>query len=143
MMPAQSIWMIRLSLCYLLCISLIGSLLLIHKAVPLHPALWALLPIHYEMAIWGWVVQFVMGTAYWMFPRYLKGSKRGSGVLGWLVVIFFNSGLWILLSPFILDIHLVIFRITGRLLIVGSVFLYAFLMWQRVVSYRQFESRTD
>ncbi len=137
-MPVQSIWMIRLSLGYLLCIAFLGSLLLIHKTVEIHPALWSLLPVHYEMAIWGWLLQFVMGTAYWMFPRYLKGPKRGSPRLAWMVVVSLNFGLWLLLVSYFIQFSRYT-KLAGRSLIIISVLLFVSLMWRRVVSYRKFD----
>ncbi|MEX2456074.1 MAG: hypothetical protein WD381_02120, partial [Balneolaceae bacterium] len=110
----------------------LGSILLIHKAMPLHPATWALLPIHYEMAIWGWLVQFVMGTAYWMFPRYLFDKGRGSERMAWAVVIVLNFGIWLL----IMSVFLESVALAGRTSILISAFLFAGLMWKRVVSYR-------
>src|SRR5690554_3877416 len=67
--PATSIHMLRLSLIWLLVAFTSGSLLLLNKAMGFHPALWALLLVHMEAAIFGWILQFVMATAYWMFPR--------------------------------------------------------------------------
>ncbi len=135
-MPIQSVWMIRLSLSYLFVAVLTGAVLLVHKAVPIHNALWGLLPIHYEMAIWGWLIQFVMGTAYWMFPRYLMDKGRGSSVLAWSVVAIMNLGLWLLLISYVTYDHL---AFVGRgLLLIGTI-LFAGLMWNRVVSYRNRE----
>jgi len=60
-------------------------------------------PIHYELTIWGWLVQFVMGTAYWIFPRFLKGESRGSALPAWIMVCLYNIGLILLaISVFIL-----------------------------------------
>jgi|AntRauTorcE11897_2_1112592.scaffolds.fasta_scaffold00943_10 hypothetical protein len=132
-MPVQSVWMIRLSLSYLLVAILTGAVLLVHKAVPIHNAIWGLLPVHYEMAIWGWLVQFVMGTAYWMFPRYLKDKGRGSTVLAWSVVAIMNLGLWLLLASYVTDEYL---AIAGRGFLLIGTLLFAGLMWNRVVSYR-------
>lgn len=132
-MPVQSVWMIRLSLSYLLIAILTGAVLLIHKAIPIHDAIWGFLPVHYEMAIWGWLVQFVMGTAYWMFPRYLKDKGRGSTGLAWSVVAVINLGLWLLLASYVLNEYL---ALAGRGLLLIGTFLFAGLMWNRVVSYR-------
>jgi hypothetical protein len=125
--------MIRLSLSYLLIATLIGAVLLTHKAVPIHNAIWGLLPIHYEMAVWGWLVQFVMGTAYWMFPRYLKDKGRGSSALAWSVVAVMNLGLWVLLGSYVTGDYM---TAAGRGLLLIGVLLFAGLMWNRVVSYR-------
>lgn len=132
-MPAQSVWMIRLSLSYLLIAILIGAVLLTHKAVPIHNAIWGLLPIHYEMAVWGWLVQFVMGTAYWMFPRYLMDKGRGSSALAWSVVAVMNLGLWVLLGSYVTGDYM---ATAGRGLLLIGVLLFARLMWNRVVSYK-------
>lgn len=139
-MPAQSIWMIRISMGYLLFITIIGSLLLIHKVVEIHPAMWAFLPVHYEMAIWGWMVQFVMGTAYWMFPRYLQAKRpRGSESSAWMIVALLNSGIILLVIEHLTQIS-PFFKISGRILIISSVGLFVSMMWKRVVSYRNLES---
>lgn len=135
-MPIHSVWMIRLSLCYLLVAVLTGAVLLVHKAIPIHNALWGFLPFHYEMAIWGWMVQFVMGTAYWMFPRYLEDKGRGSSGLAWSVAVLLNLGLWLLLISYITSDQLAIF---GRGLLLIGTLLFAALMWNRVVSYRNRE----
>ena len=134
-MPAQTLWMLRISLIYFLLAALTGSLLLIHKAIPLHPSAWALLPLHYEIAIWGWVVQFVMGTAYWMFPRFLKGKKHGPENPAWWMVILFNAGLIALLASHVLQPTQYLAP-GGRILLAISILLFGFLMWNRVASFK-------
>lgn len=135
MMPKASIWMIRLSLIYLLVSVLIGGLILSHKAIDIHPMLWSLLPLHYELAIWGWLVQFVMGTAYWMFPKKLTGERRGPVLPAWIMVGLFNIGL-ILLATSTLISGTFVAPLIGRALIGISTILFAGLIWQRVVNYR-------
>lgn len=131
-MPSQTIWMIRLSLIYLLIAVLIGGLLITHKAIGLHPMLWSLLPVHFELAIWGWLVQFVMGTAYWMFPRHVQGKARGNDILAWLLVLLFNFGLLLLILPqkYLYDYPI------SRLLIAISILLFFGLIWPRIKTYR-------
>lgn len=135
-MPSQSVWMLRLSLVYLTISILVGGLLLIHKAVSIHPAVWGLLPVHFELAIWGWVVQFVMGTAYWMFPRFLKGALRGNSTIATLMVILYNGGLFLLLLS-VLEIYSSFLAPAGRGLMLISVTLFAVLMWSRIISFRK------
>lgn len=132
-MPVVSIWMIRLSLSFLFITFVTGSVMLLNKAFGWSPALWALLPIHLEVALLGWVLQFVMGTAYWMFPRYLRGPKRGNIRMARMMVIILNSG--ILLSAFSIGNTWVLF--IGRFLLLTGVGLFVALMWRRVVSYRR------
>jgi hypothetical protein len=134
MMPAISILMIRLSLIWLLISALAGSLILIHKAAVIHHAIWILLPVHFELAIWGWLVQFVIGTAYWMFPKKLEDERRGPVLPAWIMVFLFNAGLiFIITSALSPNIPA---AITGRALIAGSIFIFAGLIWHRVVTYR-------
>ncbi|WP_101071732.1 hypothetical protein [Rhodohalobacter barkolensis] len=135
MMPSQSIWMIRSSLLYLLLSVSVGTLILIHKVIAVHPFIWALLPAHYEMAIWGWVVQLAMGTAYWMFPKKLSEPRRGPGWAGWLVFGFYNFGLMLLVITTLFQTHFFV-SIASRGLILSSILIFAILMWQRIVTYR-------
>lgn len=134
-MPAQSIWMIRLSLLCLSVSVLIGGLLFIHKVIHIHPIIWAFLPLHYELAIWGWLVQFVMGTAYWMFPRFLKGERRGPDLPAWIMVCLYNTGLILLAASVFIPINFPA-AMSGRVLIGAGVMIFAGLTWRRVVSYR-------
>jgi len=138
-MPTQSILMLRISFIYLILAVSIGGILLFHKAQPLHPAVWALLPIHFEAAIWGWLIQFVMGTAYWMFPRFLKGEARGSVNLAWGMAALFNTGLLLLIAGYFPVTDLLNFKAVGRAMILSSILLFGWLTWSRVVSYRNLE----
>lgn len=134
-MPVQSVWMIRLSLMHLLIAVIIGGLLLIHKTTPLHPGIWALLPVHFELAIWGWLVQFVMGTAYWMFPRHLTGEARGGTNRSWIMIVLFNSGTLLLVTGYFLP-EISYIPLIARFSVLLSILLFISLMWKRVVTYR-------
>lgn len=133
-MPVQSVWMLRLSLIWLLVSVMIGGLILLEKAMNIMPLIWGFLPVHYELAIWGWMVQFVIGTAYWMFPKYLSGSRRGPEWLAWSVLVVLNAGIMILTASILLQIPLL--AQTGRGFILLSIFTFAALIWKRVVTYR-------
>ncbi len=134
-MPLQSVWMIRLSLCWLLISAVIGALILTGKVTPVSPLMWTLLPMHYEMAIWGWMVQFVVGTAYWMFPKYLTGDRRGPQWAGWLLLILINAGIALLCASTLAP-ESPSLALTGRGLILSSILLFALLAWNRVTTYR-------
>lgn len=134
-MPSQSVWMIRFSMIYLLIAITIGGILLIHKATPLHPGIWALLPIHFELAIWGWLIQFVMGTAYWMFPRHLSGEARGATTQSWGMVALMNSGIILLAAGHLLP-AIPYLKISARFTVLAAIILFISLMWNRVVTYR-------
>jgi hypothetical protein len=127
--------MIRISFICLATVAVSGALLLANKGTTLHPAIWALLPMHFELAIWGWLVQFVMGTAYWMFPRHLTGKPRGPETLAWIVAAFLNTGiLFIILGSYISGGQL--FSAAGRILTAISILIFIGLMAGRAVSYR-------
>lgn len=136
-MPAPSRWMIRCSLLYLLAGFAIGAGMLISKACPAaYPQIWQLLPVHIEVAIFGWIIQFTMGTAYWILPRYLETGDRGDSMPAKLMVALFNAGILINIFSYM---HFVsgdaVFW--GRLLEIGGVGLFIILHWNRAVSYRK------
>lgn len=131
-MPWISIWMIRLSLIYLMITFLTGSILLLNKVFSFHPGLWALLPLHIEAAMLGWIMQFVLGTAYWMFPRFLQGPIRGSQKAACYMFITVNAG--ILFSAFSMGNEWVLF--IGRILFLLGAGLFVIIIRNRIVSYR-------
>jgi hypothetical protein len=131
-MPWISIWMIRLSLIYLMITFLTGSILLLNKAFSFHPGLWALLPLHIEAAMLGWIMQFVLGTAYWMFPRFLQRPIRGNQKAACYMFITVNAG--ILFSAFSMGNEWILF--IGRLFLAMGMILFISIIRGRVVSYR-------
>ena len=138
-MPVQSVWMMRISMVWLLLTVITGGLLLVHKGIEIHPAMWALLPLHFEMAMWGWIVQLAMGTAYWIFPRHLEGKIRGAEMPATCMVVLFNAGLMVVLMS---SLHKfpIILPVSGRIMIAISILIFMMLMWGRVKSYRQLKS---
>lgn len=134
-MPAPSRWMIRCSLLYLLAGFTIGALILIAKAYLAYSQIWSLLSVHIEVLIFGFIIQFTMGTAYWILPRFLKGPPRGNIFWSKLMVVSFNAG--ILLN--VLTYLNVIGRwgtVAGRILEVLAVITFIALHWNRAVSYQ-------
>ena len=94
-MPAVSIWFIRSALLYLLAGFTLGALLLAGKGVTLPPGLWRWLPVHFELLLVGWLVQLVMGVAYWIFPRFgMTPQARGREGLAWVALALLNGGVW-------------------------------------------------
>lgn len=135
-MPVQSVWMLRISLVYLLAAFVIGGVLLTHKGVGLASAAWSLLPVHIEIALFGWLIQFVMGTAYWMLPRFLTRPKRGDERLGWLMILLLNAGIWLYISTQVRIFPAPGFLV-GRLLELSAVAIFVTLHWNRIVPYRR------
>lgn len=60
--------MVRASLLWLLAGVALGGLMLVDRAVP---GAWVAraLPTHVHMVLVGWLLQFAVGVAYWLFPR--------------------------------------------------------------------------
>ncbi|MDQ3541313.1 MAG: cbb3-type cytochrome c oxidase subunit I [Chloroflexota bacterium] len=67
-MDRLSIVMVRSSLIWLLAGVVIGSLMLVDRAIPGDWRLW-MAPSHGHMLFVGWLVQFALGIAYWLMPR--------------------------------------------------------------------------
>ena len=90
-MPPLSAWMVRLSLVSLALGALVGGLLLAAvPAVAPHGA--ALRQMHLDLMLFGWLVQFVLGVAYWMLPRHAATPERGSAPLAWGAFALFQCG---------------------------------------------------
>lgn len=133
-MPRVSVWMIRMSFLYLAFGVSIGALLLISKSLGIASFAWNLLPIHIEFLIFGWIIQFTLGTAYWILPRYLKTKGRGKPLPAIMMVVLLNTGILLMviseLKPGYSFLGLI-----GRSSQLLAVVLFIRLHWQRIVSY--------
>jgi len=127
--PRLSVIGIRLALLYFLLGISAGSMLLVHKAFPLHPATWALLPLHIEFLLSGWIVQLVFAVGYWIFPRFLNEPKRGNLALAWAALAALN--LSILLLVFASLATQGALSLAGRILQVLAAALFAASLWGR------------
>ena len=130
-MPSVSVWMIRLSLVYLLMGITLGVLLLINKAILISPELMLLLPVHIELLIFGWIIQFTLGTAYWILPRYLISKDRGSSALALLMPVFLNTGIWMVLVSNAGE-QMNFLALYGRIAALLAVLFFVILHWNRV-----------
>lgn len=99
-MPRLTNWFIRAALIYLALGFTLGALLLANKGLPLHPAMWSLLPAHIEFLLFGWTSQLVMGMAFWILPRFPQPPVRGNEKPAWGAFFLVNAGVLLLaLSP--------------------------------------------
>jgi len=131
--PRLSQWMIRAAFIYLLLGFTLGALLLIHKGLSLHPALWAWLPAHIEFLLMGWIVQLTMGVAFWILPRYWQKPRRPKESYAQVAFIVLNLGIWLVVAG-------TTFRagewvmLAGRVVETGAIVLFALHAWKRIVS---------
>ena len=129
-MPRLSFWAVRLSLIYMLIGFTLAALLLANKGFPFAPWVWNLLPIHVDFLLFGFVVQLVMGVAFWMLPRF-SGGSRGTVMVGWMAIAFLNLGLWMLACQ-------ALFELPGSIIIASRAFeglagvLFVSNIWMRV-----------
>ncbi len=134
-MPDVSRFMIRAALLWLLAGGVTGAVLLAEKGIPLWAGAWILLPMHINTVIFGWMIQFVLGVAYWMLPKYREEPLRGPVAPARFVCLGFNAGL-VLTFPGHLGLFPVLFLGTGYALIFASVVVMAILVYPRVLTYR-------
>ncbi len=130
MMPRLTVWFVRASLLYLLAGFTLGALMLAQDGISYDPAILAVLPVHIEFLLVGWLVQLAMGVAFWIFPRFGLGlpGSRGNETLIWAAFWLLNGG--ICLFAFELWFPAALFA--GRLLEVAAVLLYAAGSWRRI-----------
>ena len=90
-MPRVSIWLVRAALLHLLSGSLLGGFYLASKAVgrPLWVAGYR--PAHVEQMLMGWMVQLVIGVAYWILPSRSDRTVSHVGLM-WAVLALLNGG---------------------------------------------------
>lgn len=135
-MPLVSRIMIRCSLIYFGIGSLLGMLLLIHKAFPLGAGIWTLLPVHIEFMLFGWIIQLTLGVAYWILPRYLEGPPRGKENLALLMPAGLNIGIILMITAEWADLHSSL-KVIGRTAQLLTVIVFIRLHWNRIVTYNK------
>ncbi len=136
MFPLPSVWFIRFSLIYLVIGSLLGAVLMLNKAFNLNPEIWKILPIHYSILIWGFLLQLIMGTAYWIFPKFLSEHPRGSTWQIWFAFYSYNLGLILfLITKFKFPFDSLV--IVGKILIIIGLVTFIKLVWARLITYNR------
>ncbi len=127
-MPRQTVWFIRASLVYLLMGFTIGALILAQKGRPYDAAVWLLLPVHIEFLLAGWLLQLVLGMAFWIFPRFGVGAPRGREGWIWAAFMLLNLGILFVAAQLWLPVALLL----GRLAEAAGVIIYIAGSWARV-----------
>lgn len=134
-MTIQSRCMLRISLIYLLIGAGLGALMLLNKAFPYNPAVWVWRPVHIQLMIWGFIIQFTLGMAYWILPRYLKGKARGNDKLSWVMVATLNLGIICSVGDSLSNTNYL--STTGLFFQLVAVVIFVFLHWRRATSYNK------
>jgi hypothetical protein len=127
-MPRQTVWFIRASLIYLLAGFTIGALILAQKGRPYDAAVWLLLPVHIEFLLVGWLLQLVLGMAFWIFPRFGAGTPRGPEHWIWVSFVLLNLGILLV----VLQLWLPMALLPGRVTEAAGVAIYIAASWRRV-----------
>ena len=129
-MPRLSVWFVRASLIYLLAGFTLGALMLAQDGISYYPAIIAVLPIHMEFLLVGWLVQLALGVAFWIFPRFELGlpHSRGNEKLIWVSFVLLNAGVLIVA----LELWIAAALLIGRVLEVLAVLVYVLGSWRRV-----------
>lgn len=91
-MPLASRLFLRLALGHLVIGSTLGAWLLAAKSgwPSIVPGL--LRPAHVEMLLVGWLLNLIMGTAYWILPRHATGPARGHAGPVVFALVSVNAG---------------------------------------------------
>lgn len=141
-MPDISKYMIKASFFWLFAGGLTGALLLAEKAIPFWPAIWLFLPVHVSTMIFGWMLQFVLGVAYWMLPKYRQEPSRGRVLPAKVSLFALNTGVIISSAGHLAPAlglsppHAAAFLMAGYLLATAAVTTIALLISPRIISYR-------
>jgi len=129
-MPRLSAWYIRASFLHLTLAVTYGALILTAKAVPGWGWSWMLFPSHIEEMAYGWMLQFVLGIAFWALPRYKHGPKRGDERPIWAAWGLLNLG--IVLLTFDPWIGIGWIRSAGSMAEVLAVVIFTISAWPRI-----------
>lgn len=132
-MPKYSIYFIKTAFIYFIFGTILGATILINKAYNFNSLIWNILPIHIEILFIGWFLQFILGVAYWIMPKYFSSKSYGNENLIKSSYILINSGLIIktLLDYFTSNTFYSLSLVAFLPIFIG-VILFASNIWLRV-----------
>ena len=149
-MPVTSRISVKASIIYLVLGAALGAVLLVHRWVPLGSAVNALLASHVQFLVIGWLTQFIVGVAWWLFPPLAIGfrpdtglpsrrgqAQRGSEGLFWATLACLNAGVLLraLFEPMYRWTQISLFDIlagSSSLFLLIAAILFVVNMWGRV-----------
>ena len=130
-MPRLTVWMVRSALLQLGTGITIGALMLWNKGSILDARIWLLVSTHLELLIVGWLMQFALGVAFWILPRFTQEPRYGNTRRGWIGFTLLNTGIllvilgtWITVLPILIPL--------GRLVELIAVLLLGSVLWPHV-----------
>lgn len=132
-MPDRSTWLVRGALLNLILGISIGSLILAQKAFGWQAAFWAFLPLHAELLLFGFMVQFAFGVALWILPRHAVESPEGAV---WPAALLLNVGIW-MVGVAAWTPEPVLLGMAGRLSEIMALAVFARRMWPRLQPLRR------
>ena len=149
-MPLTSRASVKVSIVYLVLGAVLGAVLFVHRWFPLGPAVVALRASHIQFLVVGWLTQFIIGVAWWLFPPLAIGLRdgaslpvrrgqrqRGSESLFWMALACLNAGILLraLSEPLHdwtkLDLFSALAGMSGFLLLAAAI-LFVVNLWGRV-----------
>lgn len=131
-MPRLSQLFVRTAFVYLLLGFTFGALMLANKGLPLHPAFWRPLPVHIEFLLFGWTLQFALGIAFWILPRFWDGPPRGDEAGARLAYVLLNLGVWLVALGALLAAPAA-FAFLGRMAELAAVVAFVAHIWTRII----------
>jgi hypothetical protein len=132
-MPRAATWLIRAALVHFLSGAMLGASYLVFKATgwPVFAA--THLVVHQEQMLIGFLVQLVIGVAWWILPRNEATNMGGPAI--WTCFVLVNVG--VLLAALGRDPALPpVLLLVGRLMETVASALFAALAWNRQRPYR-------
>jgi hypothetical protein len=130
-MPRLTVWMVRAALLHLGTGFTFGAFMLWNKGLPFEPRLALLLSPHIELVLVGWTIQFAMGVAFWIIPRFTGPQRYGRVWLAWGAFVLINAGVIMVVASYLLG-ALDWLTLPGRILEMLAVVLFAVHIWPRV-----------
>ena len=95
-MPLLSRYFVRSALLCLAVGFTIGGLILSAKAGAVDAGLWAWLPEHIALLLYGWLIQLSLGVGYWILPR-VNVAERGRRGWAWASFVVSQTGIGLVL----------------------------------------------
>ena len=151
-MERITVFMVKTSLMYFVTGFLLGAAMLITKGLGYIWLTAVFMPTHSHLLLVGWLVQFVMGIAYWILPRRRTARQPlgYSGKLAFTVYGMLNVGLVLrvvfepmqIALPQTSPVDGVFLTVSGILQGVAGL-LWMYQMWQRARPFTEVRARAE